>query len=255
VLPCKPGEKVPLNTAGFSRGARSATTDYEKVRDAFLACSDANVGLAPDERLVIVDIDPRSGGSIERAEAALGMALDGYREVTANGGYHAPLMMPSGVAATRSLTIAPGVELKGKGTYAVTAASKLSAGGVYAPEPGRNVWTWPVVPAGLAWLVDISGDVEGKADVAILTEDRRRASGLLRNLRAGRQAEQVNACLGAKRGERSEHDFALAVLAFAALDDLSESAERTVVAMLLTYSHKAREHRSPLHYAQLTTLN
>ena len=253
VLPCTPGEKVPLNTGEFLPGAKSATTNYEHVRDAFLAHPEANVGLAPDGRLVIVDIDPRNGGSLEKAEQALGMKLDGYREITPSGGYHVFLMMPPGVVARRSHTIAPGIEIKALGTYAVTAAGRLRTGGVYAPEPGRNVWTWPVVPAGLDWLSEVSGTPERKSDVTILAEDRRRANEVLQRLRAGRQADQIEICLGAKKGSRSDHDFALAVLAYSELVDLSEQqAERTVVALLLICSQKAGSRRSPLDYAQLT---
>lgn len=138
VLPAEPGGKAPLTLANFRHGAQSATTDPERVRDAWIAEPTANIGLAPDGQYVILDVDPRNGGSLQRAEE-LGLPVDGYRELSGGGGFHVPLVMPAGVVATRSAILAPGIELKGPGAFALSPASRLEDGGRYLPQPGRDV--------------------------------------------------------------------------------------------------------------------
>lgn len=145
VLPCSPGGKAPITWASFLHGARTATADHEALRDVFIAHPGANVGIAPDHRFVVLDIDPRNGGSLDAADA-LGLPVDGYRERSGSGGWHVPLTMPDGHRAERSLILGPGVELKAHGSYVSSPHPRLDGGGWYRPEAERDVWRWGAIP-------------------------------------------------------------------------------------------------------------
>ena len=77
----------------FLHGVKSATSAPEQVRDAWLAEPGANVGLAPDGTWIMVDVDPRHRGTLDDVER-LGLDVSGYRERSAGGGWHVPLVWP-----------------------------------------------------------------------------------------------------------------------------------------------------------------
>ena len=186
VLPCTPGGKTPLAWGPFRNGARSATTDREIVRNAFVENPDANVAIAPDGSFVVLDIDPRNGGSLAAAEA-LGLPVDGYRERSGSGGWHIPTVMPSGHRAERSTTLGPGLEIKGRGSYVVSPHSRLDGAGWYRPETGRDVWRWGAIPATWEHLHQLT---KREGEVEIFTtpatqQDRQTASTVLDDLLSG----------------------------------------------------------------------
>lgn len=191
VLPCEPGAKSPLAWGAFRHGARTASRDRETVRDAFVDNPGANVGIVPDPSYVILDIDPRTGGTLERAEG-FGLPIDGYRERSGGGGWHLPLTMPVGVAAERSTTLAPGIELKGSAAYAVSPHSRLDGAGWYRVDPDRDVWQWGAIPAGWPFLDRLARRQTTKIITASPTEQHfRRARRVLHVLGHGKYAQNV----------------------------------------------------------------
>lgn len=252
VLPAEPGGKAPLTLANFRHGAQSATIDPERVRDAWIAEPTANIGLAPDGQYVILDVDPRNGGSLERAEE-LGLPVDGYRELSGGGGFHVPLVMPDGVVATRSAILAPGIDVKGPGAYALSPASRLEDGGRYQPQPGRDVWFWPAIP--LDWpFLDQMTTAPRSALYIVQRRDHQVAEALMHDLLAGPQASVVRTCLAAPVGRRSEADYALVALAAGKVVDQPRRPE-ILAALLMRCSAKTRNHRNPERYVGLTVTN
>lgn len=218
VLPCQPGGKAPLVLGPFQHGARSATTDVEAVRDVWMEEPAANVAFAPWAEVIVLDIDPRSGGSLEAAEG-LGLPVDGYRERSGGGGWHLPLLAPVGHPAIRSARVGPGLELKGPGSYVVSPASRLTGGGAYLPEPERDIWTWPRIPASCALLDRLTrrSTPAAYAIGTISAAHRVEAAKVLHQLQRDRFGAQVRAILAGKWAWRypsaSERDSGLLLMA------------------------------------------
>src|SRR5262249_49968906 len=88
VLPLKPSRKDPLTP----HGVRDATTDPAQIRQWWTKWPDANVGIATGKHsgLVVLDVDPRSGGDrtlaeFEDCEGEMPMQCVVW---TGGGGYH-----------------------------------------------------------------------------------------------------------------------------------------------------------------------
>lgn len=198
VLPCVPGDKDPLDVGQFQHAANSASRDYETVRDAFLANPEANVAIAPDSDMIIVDIDPRHGGSLEQAER-LHLDVSGYRERTPQGGFHVPLVMPAGILATCSAELAPGIELKGPGSYVLSPHSRLDEGlwplierPWYQPEIERGVWAFGRISPSWEHLAVITRErVLRDALLDITLADEVAAREIERRLLTGSQAAGI----------------------------------------------------------------
>ena len=188
VLPVQPGAKEPI--AGW--GPKKATSDPERVRDVFLLHPDANVGISPDHRWVVVDVDPRHGGSLESVEG-LGLPLDGYRERSGSGGWHIPYVLPNGVEAA-SKTIAPGIEVKAHGSMVVFPHSRLVDGGWYRVD--GDSWHCPSIPASLPMLENLRPKPISTIAVGRVTQAHARQAGrILKALRKGQYGDTVKAIL------------------------------------------------------------
>jgi hypothetical protein len=59
VFPCRPRGKEPIIQGGF----KSATTDPEQIRQWWEETPKANIGVAVPAGVIVVDIDPKAGGS------------------------------------------------------------------------------------------------------------------------------------------------------------------------------------------------
>lgn len=218
VLPCTPGGKTPLIWGAFRHGARTASDDSELVRDAFLEHPGANVGIAPDHHFVVLDIDPRNGGSLEAA-AALGLPVDGYRERSGSGGWHLPLVMPHGHHAERSTVLGPGLELKAHGTYVISPHSRLDGGGWYRPEVGRDVWWWGAIPKHWPHLDRLTEREAIAYTLESITDahrrEARRVSAMLMQApaRISHDAQALLAGIVPPDASPSEADYRLALLA------------------------------------------
>jgi len=257
VLPCQPGGKSPLKVGPFRHGVRSATADTEAVRDAFVYEPSANVGIAPDSSFVVLDVDPRHVGTLEAVQA-LGLPIDGYRERSGAGGWHLPVMMPRGVPATRSVTVAAGVEVKAHGSYVVSPHSRLDDGGWYRVESGRDVWAWPEIPATWGYLSRLteSRTATTSAGVTVTAQDRKDASWVVKALQRGKYAKTVALILEGRWSERypsrSEADAGLALMASHFLRDHQRRAE-IIAALIDRYSAKAPSHSKPAQYVSSVT--
>jgi len=67
VLPLTPRDKSPLGHLA-PNGAYSATRDLAVIRRWWKAEPEANIGVAADHGLILLDIDPRHGGHLSLAE-------------------------------------------------------------------------------------------------------------------------------------------------------------------------------------------
>jgi len=128
VLPLTPGGKTPLGTL-VPHGKDDASSDVEQVRDWWVQCPDANIGIHPAVGVVVVDVDPRAGGATALAELsrAHGGLSPTWTAYTGGGGLHA------WYAATGPLRarLCDGVDLKHHAGYVVAPPSLHSSGKRY----------------------------------------------------------------------------------------------------------------------------
>jgi len=128
VLPLTPGGKTPLGTL-VPHGKDDASSDVEQVRDWWVQCPDANIGIRPAVGVVVVDVDPRAGGATALAELsrAHGGLSPTWTAYTGGGGLHA------WYAATGPLRarLCDGVDLKHHAGYVVAPPSLHSSGKRY----------------------------------------------------------------------------------------------------------------------------
>lgn len=254
VVPCMENAKVPHTVVRFRHGAKSATTDYERVRDHWYEHPFDNVGVAPDGTFVLIDIDPRNGGSLERVEA-IGLPVDGYRERTVSNGWRIPLIMPQEMIARQSFEPVPGVEIKALGSYALAPHSKIEEYW-YRPELGRDVWQFGAIPPQWQHLTRLTTGTLPTYSIDILPEDRRAAAEVMHRLqRHSTYRNTVNAIMDgawkARYQTRSEADIALAFLASHFLRSHLRRRE-VLFALLEHHSLKAGSHANPGHYLIIT---
>lgn len=122
VFPIAPNSKVPMAKTG---GVKDATTDADQIREWARLYPNANIGGACTGR-VVIDIDPRNGGSVEHDFPA----TLAFR--TGGGGLH--LVYASGRLTVKSgsRVLGEGVDVKaGKGSYIVLPTSRHPDGGYY----------------------------------------------------------------------------------------------------------------------------
>jgi len=128
VLPLTPGGKTPLGTL-VPHGKDDASSDVEQVRDWWVQCPDANIGIRPAVGVVVVDVDPRAGGATALAELSRvhGGLSPTWTAYTGGGGLHA------WYAATGPLRarLCDGVDLKHHAGYVVAPPSLHSSGKRY----------------------------------------------------------------------------------------------------------------------------
>lgn len=254
IVPCTEDTKEPHTAGTFRHGAWSATVEYERVRDHWYEFPYDNVGLAPNGTFILVDIDPRNGGSLERANA-IGLPIDGYREQTVSGGWRIPLIVPPQTIATKSFEPAPGVELKAQGTYALAAHSRIGDRW-YRPEPGRDVWQLGAIPENWGLLTQLANNLPTTSSTTIFSEDIVAAKQLLTRLRESTDFMKtvdmiLNGGWEARYRSRSEADAALAFMASHFLRHCDRPRE-VLFAFMKRHSPKAESHRSPEHYLLIT---
>lgn len=254
VVPVAENAKNPHHTGAFRNGGKSATLDYQRVQDHWYEHPDDNVGLGSNGTVVFADIDPRNGGSLEVAER-LGVPVDGYREITAGGGWHLPLVMPAGIIATTSATIAPGVELKAAGLYVVSAHSRIN-GSWYRPEPRRDTWQFGRISDRWEFLERLTEPAIVTSSLTILQDDEDEAARILTCLlNSTDYAETVAMVLEGgwedRYPTRSEADAALAYMASHFVREYERPREALYV-LLRRHSLKAHSHANPDYYVLIT---
>ena len=143
VLPLTPGGKTPLGTL-VPRGKDDASSDVEQVRDWWVQCPTANIGVRPALGVVVVDVDPRAGGATALVELTRqhGGLTPTRAAWTGGGGLHAWYL----AAGPLKGKLCNGVDLKTHSGYVVAPPS-------LHPSGKRYVWgnNLPIAPAP-AWL-------------------------------------------------------------------------------------------------------
>lgn len=149
--PLKPGEKLPI----LKGWPTEASCDRHLLEEWFPEGTDRNLGIITGERsgLIVIDVDPRSGGeaSFAEAEANFGKLPPTARVTTGSGGFHLYFRIPAGVTGLHDAHIPgeyPGIDLK--------AAGNLVAPPSIHPMTGQPyVWdTKDPIAEAPAWLVD-----------------------------------------------------------------------------------------------------
>jgi hypothetical protein len=139
VHPLRPRSKVPLT----QHGVHDASCDERVICDWWRGNASANVGIATGESsgLIVLDIDPRSGGSTDGLDVPATLTAR-----TGGGGNHYVYSAPG---ARRGRKYRPGVDIKADGGYIVAPPSSHPLGGAYA-------WVDPSVPVAPApaWLLE-----------------------------------------------------------------------------------------------------
>lgn len=166
VLPLTPRDKSPLGHLA-PNGAYSATRDLAVIRRWWKAEPEANIGVAADHGLILLDIDPRHGGHLSLAEleiengdlpATLWEWSGGVYHCEALAadvrGKHIWLQMPDsfdGEPACGELRGYPGVDARCHGKYVAVAPSIHPSGTRY--ELGVPLSTEvAIIPD---WLLDV----------------------------------------------------------------------------------------------------
>jgi hypothetical protein len=136
-LDCAHPAKHPVTRHGLLE----ATSDPGRIRSWWGRWPWANIAVATGARsgVVVIDVDPRSGGTISlaRLEALMGSLPPTLAAATGGGGRHLFFAHP-GVevrnTAGRLPGVAeplPGLDLRGDGGYVVAAPSRHASGGTY----------------------------------------------------------------------------------------------------------------------------
>ncbi len=130
VLPLR--EKKPRGDLA-PRGVHSASSDIEQVTKWWTSAPDADIGIATGAGLLVVDIDPRNGGSesVALLEKDIGSIPVTRRVRTGGGGEHIYLKVPPGVVVRCRSNIYPGIDIKGDGGYVVAPPSIHETGECY----------------------------------------------------------------------------------------------------------------------------
>lgn len=135
------------------RGCLDASTDPTQIRAWWERWPDANVGIATGAGLVVIDIDPRSGGddSIVDLRRSLGALPDTIESLTGGGGRHIYLSAPCEVRNSAGV-LGAGIDVRGDGGYVVAPPSTHASGRAYAWESSSRPDEVDLAPAPQAWL-------------------------------------------------------------------------------------------------------
>jgi hypothetical protein len=203
-------------------GVLDATTDAAMLREWWRRCPSGNIGIRPPDGIVVADVDPRSGGTLE----ALGTIPVTWTARTGSGGWHVWFRHRFSGHPRGKLAGAPGIDIKTHHGYLVVAPS-------VHPDTGRR-YEW-VTDAPIAWL---PAHLRPRVEYAESTQRQQvtvtvgRMAGLVRKV-----AESVpgnrnsvlfwSACRAFEQGAGpADLDLLLAAAVAAGLDTLE--AERTI---------------------------
>ena len=146
VFPCRPRDQPPIR--GRERKSKSpltrhghleATVDPWLIKEWWRRHADAMIGTRVPEGLMVVDIDPRNGGSRRAIETACKAAIPPTLTVWSgrgDGGCHLYFRRPVGQLSSRLLPT--GVDLKTSGGYVIIPPSVHPASG--------HPYTWDLHP-------------------------------------------------------------------------------------------------------------
>lgn len=143
VLPCIPAgpkAKAPLTPNGF----KDATTDPGIIRAWWEQWPAALIGVVIPEHLLVLDIDPRNGGSMAELEQALGALPDTLTSWSGrgDGGCHMWFHSPTGRLSSKKLPQGVDLKLGGRG-YCIAPPSPHPATGTAYRWDGDQVACLP----------------------------------------------------------------------------------------------------------------
>ena len=116
VIPCKPAgdnAKAPLTTNGF----KDASTDPRQIRSWWQQAPHALIGAVIPAHLIVLDVDPRNGGSLDELRGVLGVlpATLTVHSGRGDGGRHLYYHRPAGELTARRLPAGIDLKLGGRG--------------------------------------------------------------------------------------------------------------------------------------------
>jgi len=150
-------------------GKDDVSSDDEQVRDWWVQCPTANIGVRPALGVVVVDVDPRAGGATALAELSRphGGLSPTWTAYTGGGGLHAWYR----VAAPLRAKLCTGVDLKHHSGYVVMPPSLHASGRRYTwgnalPIADAPDWLLPMLrrPAPVLRSVHASVFASGNDD-------------------------------------------------------------------------------------------
>ena len=204
---CPNAGKHPLT----EHGVKDATTDKNQIRAWWRENPDANIGIAmgDDSGILVLDEDPRHGGdeSLHQMEEEYGALPNCPTVRTGSGGRHLYLAVPPGVTVRSRVGLRPGIDVRGKGCYAVAAGSTHASGRTYLWENGKTP-SQLAVPVCPDWLLDLISErrspklkaepfiPEGQRNSTLtsLAGTMRRRGGSAETIRAALLAENLERC-------------------------------------------------------------
>jgi len=200
VLPLTPGGKTPLGTL-VPHAKDDATHDVEQVRDWWVQCPTATIGVRPAPGVVVVDVDTRDGGASALYELTrpYGGLIPTLTAWTGGGGLHAWYRAPG----PYKRKLCRGVDLKHRTGYVVAPPSLHPSGTQYVwanDLPIADAPPWlvalmckPVAPLRPALGV-LGGVASARADDALV--------GVVARARSGGRNDALHwaGCRAAERG-------------------------------------------------------
>jgi hypothetical protein len=156
---CRSPAKHPLTPNGF----KDASTDPGIIR-RWLDDTEgkANLGIATGNGLLVVDVDPKSGGmaSLEDWEERFGKLPMTPTVRTGSGGKHFYFQYPRQLSLGNRVAVVPGIDTRANDGYAVAPPSLHANGERYVWEIADDM-PLAVVPS---WLLDILTHAAGPPD-------------------------------------------------------------------------------------------
>ena len=134
------------------KGVKDATTDPAQIAKWWRNQPDANIGIATGQGLVVVDIDPKNGGSLEALNALVPLPPTALLR-TGGGGLHLYFSYDRSLTIGNSAgTLAPGIDIRGENGYVVAPPSIHASGNRYYWE--RHTGYTPAPDALLQLVVE-----------------------------------------------------------------------------------------------------
>lgn len=152
---CDNPAKHPLT----SHGLHDATVQEAAIRRWWAQWPDANVAIRAEDIGVVVDVDPRNGGteSLDRIFAEHGGMPDTVEVLTGGGGQHFYLRAPHPVTKGK-LPSYPGIDIQASGSYVIAPPSVHKSGRRYEFEASSDWTAGQVIAECPAWILKLRGE-------------------------------------------------------------------------------------------------
>lgn len=189
VFPVDPASKAPKTR----HGCKDATTSKPKILELWQHHPAAGIGVATGRPsgVVVVDVDPSSGGADGFAELAGQLGAPGrtVQVSTPRGGWHLWFRAPARAVPCSVGSLAPGVDVRGDGGYVVAPPTT---------RPDGTGWRWACPGAPLAelqpeWLEALTAAPSGEKPAAPASTW---VSMLTDGIAAGRRNQSLAALIG-----------------------------------------------------------